>query len=93
VRRHGDGIARVILFYTYVKIFDTRGIAIRHVTIADSIRHHPDTARFSVFEVEPPPSSSDRSVAKGVSRPERNPTWYDTTGILRPTDSRIYKYR
>ena len=49
--------------------------------------------RVSVFEVEPPASRSDRSVAKGVSRPERNPTWYDTTGILRPTDSQMNKYR
>ncbi|GGJ11239.1 hypothetical protein GCM10008995_21400 [Halobellus salinus] len=29
---------------------------------------------FSVLEVEPPASTSDRSVAKGVSRPERKPT-------------------
>jgi predicted transposase len=43
--------------------------------------------------MEPPASSSDRSVAKGATRPERKPTWYDTTGILRPADSRTFKYR
>lgn len=59
-------------------------------------RGHPagvDRLNSAELKVEPPASRSDRNVAKGASRPERKLTWCDTTGALRPTDSRISKYR